>query len=93
MFTCQRLTAVRPRNGPRKLVYNRAGEYFYNAACSHHWAKSDDDTYSAVANDLVIGVNDKSNTAAFGGRFTTHFLERNFPPDRFTLSALQRGSE
>jgi hypothetical protein len=74
-----------------KLVYSRAGEYFYNAACSHHWAKSADDTYSAVANDLVIGVNDKTNTAAFGGRMTTHFLERQFVPDRFTLPALLRG--
>jgi hypothetical protein len=74
-----------------KLVYNRAGEYFYNAACSHHWAKTADDTYSAVANDLVIGVNDKTNTAAFGGRFTTHFLERQFARDRFTIPALLRG--
>ena len=76
-----------------KLVYNRAGEYFYNAACSHHWAKSADDTYAAVANDLVIGVNDKTNTAAFGGRFTTHFLERRLPGDRFTLPALTRGAD
>ncbi len=74
-----------------KLVYNRAGEYFYNAACSHHWAKNADDTFSAVANDLVIGVNDKTNTAAFGGRVTTHFLERQFARDRFTLPALLRG--
>jgi hypothetical protein len=76
-----------------KLVYNRAGEYFYNAACSHHWAKTADETYSAVANDLVIGVNDKANTATFGGRFTTHFLERQFPRERFTIPALTRGAD
>ncbi len=74
-----------------KLVYNRSGEYFYNAACSHHWVKNGDETYSAVANDLVIGVNDKTNSAAFGGRFTSHFLERQFPRERFSLPALLRG--
>jgi hypothetical protein len=66
-------------------------EYFYNAACSHHWVKNADDTYSAVANDLVIGVNDKTNSAAFDGRFTSHFLERQFPRERFSLPALLHG--
>lgn len=76
-----------------KLVYNRAGEYFYNAACAHHWAKNDDDTYSAVANDIVIGVNDKTNSAAFGGRYSEHFLERAFEEDRFTLTTLMRAGD
>ncbi len=71
-----------------KLVYNRSGEYFYNAACGHHWAKSADGTFSAVANDIVIGVNDKADRAAFGGRYTSHFIERSFPANRFTLRAL-----
>ena len=61
-----------------KLVFNRAGEYFYNAACGHHFAKNEDDTYSAAANNVVVGVNDKTNRAAFGGRYTSQFLERAF---------------
>lgn len=71
-----------------KLVYNRAGEYFYNAACGHHFAKNADDTYSAAANNIVIGVNDKTNRAAFGGRYTSQFLERAFQAGRFTLQTL-----
>lgn len=71
-----------------KLVFNKAGEYFYNAACGHHFAKSADDTYSAVANNVVIGVNDKANRAAFGGRYTSQFLERSFPKGRFSLQTL-----
>jgi len=76
-----------------KLVFNRAGEYFYNAACGHHWAKNADDTYSATANNVVVGVNDKTNRAAFGGRYTSQFLERAFPKGRFTLQALTSSSD
>jgi hypothetical protein len=71
-----------------KLVYNRAGEYFYNAACGHHWIKSADGSFSAVANNVVIGVNDKANRAAFGGRYTSSFVERKFDERRFTLRTL-----
>jgi hypothetical protein len=71
-----------------KLVYNRAGEYFYNAACGHHWAKNADDTYSAAVNNVVVGVNDKTNRAAFGGRYTSQFLERAFPAGHFSLQRL-----
>jgi len=74
-----------------KLVYNRAGEYFYNAACGHHWAKNAEDTYSAAVNNVVVGVNDKTNRAAFGGRYTSQFFERSFPSDRFSLHTLSRG--
>lgn len=76
-----------------KMVYNRAGEYFYNAACGHHWAKSADGSYSAVANNVVIGVNDKTNRAAFGGRYTTQFLERQFAAGRFTLHNLTQQAD
>jgi hypothetical protein len=76
-----------------KMVYNRAGEYFYNAACGHHWAKSADDTFSAVANNLVIGVNDKTNRAAFGGRYTSQFIERAFRAGRFSLHTLTSQSD
>ncbi|GIW40871.1 MAG: hypothetical protein KatS3mg076_1448 [Candidatus Binatia bacterium] len=73
-----------------KLVYNRAGEYFYNAACGHHFARKDDGTFTAVANDIVIGVNDKTDRAAFGGRYTSHFIERRFPENHFTLQTLRQ---
>ena len=76
-----------------KLVFNRAGEYFYNAACGHHWAKNADDTYSASANTVVVGVNDKANRAAFGGRYKSQFLERAFAPTRFTLQTLSNAGK
>lgn len=76
-----------------KLVYSRAGEYFYNAACGHHFAKRDDDRFSAVANDIVIGVNDKANRAAHGGRYTSHFVERHFDDDHFSIVTLQHASD
>jgi Protein of unknown function (DUF1329) len=76
-----------------KLVFNKAGEYFYNAACVHHFAKNADDTFSAVANSLVVGVNDKTNRAAFGGRYSSQFLERAFDADHFSLVTLQHAGD
>lgn len=76
-----------------KLVYNRAGEYFYNAACGHHWAKSADDTYSASANNVVMGVNDKTNRAALAGRYSSQFLERHFAGNWFTLHTLRNSAD
>ena len=49
-------------------MHNRAGEYFYTAACGYHFVKTDE-TFSAVFPNLVIGVNDKTNRAALGGRY------------------------
>jgi hypothetical protein len=76
-----------------KLVFNRAGEYFYNAACGHHFIKNAEDTYSAAANNVVIGVNDKTNRAAFGGRYTSSFVERSFPANHFSLRTLTNSAD
>jgi hypothetical protein len=70
-----------------KLVHNRAGEYFYTATCGYHFVKNDE-TFSAVFPDLVIGVNDKINRAALGGRFQKSFLENHWDPSYFSLRTL-----
>jgi hypothetical protein len=70
-----------------KLVHNRAGEYFYTAACGYHFIKNDE-TYSAVFPNLVIGVNDKTNRAALGGRFQSSFLEQKWDDNYFSLRTL-----
>jgi hypothetical protein len=72
-----------------KLVHNRAGEYFYTAACGYHFVKNDE-TWSSVYPNLVIGVNDKTNRAALGGRYQTSFVERNWDPSYFSLRTLTR---
>ena len=61
--------------------------------CSYHFSKSDDGTYSAVTPNMVMGVNDKTDRAALGGRYATQFLERNFDPGYFSLRALSRLSD
>ena len=76
-----------------KLVHNRAGEYFYNAMCAYHWAKTADGSFSAVAPNLVVGVNDKTNRAALGGRYSSQFIETKYADDYFTLSHLSRMSD
>jgi len=70
-----------------KLVHNRAGEYFYSATCAYHFVKNDE-TFSAVAQDLVIGVNDKTNRAALGGRYQSQFLEQQWDPSYFSLRTI-----
>jgi uncharacterized protein DUF1329 len=70
-----------------KLVHNRAGEYFYTAMCGYHFVKNDD-TFSAVFPNLVVGVNDKTNRAALGGRYQSSFLEQNWDPSYFSLRTL-----
>jgi len=72
-----------------KMVHNRAGEYFYTAACGYHFVKNDEQ-YSAVYPNLVIGVNDKTNRAALGGRYQMSFVERNWDPNYFSLRTLTR---
>jgi hypothetical protein len=73
-----------------KLVHNRAGEYFYNAMCAYHWSRSQDGAFSAVTQNMVVGVNDKTNRAALGGRYSSQFIERNFPRDYFSLRTLTK---
>jgi hypothetical protein len=76
-----------------KLVHNKAGEYFYNAMCAYHWSRSPDGSFSAVTPNMVIGVNDKTNRAAIGGRYTSQFIELNYPENYFTLGRLSRVSD
>jgi hypothetical protein len=72
-----------------KLVHNRAGEYFYTAACGYHFVQDGTD-YSSVYPNFVIGVNDKTNRAALGGRYQSSFIERNWDPNYFSLRTLTR---
>ena len=72
-----------------KLVHNRAGEYFYTAACGYHFVKNDE-TYSAVFPNLVIGVNDKTNRAALGGRYQASFVEKDWDPKYFSIRTITR---
>ncbi len=76
-----------------KLVHNRAGEYFYNAQCSYHFSHSPDRSFSAVTQNGVIGVNDKTNRAALGGRYDSQFVEHAFEEGYFQLLTLTRMSD
>jgi hypothetical protein len=71
-----------------KLVHNRSGEYFYNAACAYHWSRKDDGTFATVTPNMVIGVNDKTNRACLAGRYSSQFIERKYADDYFTLRHL-----
>jgi hypothetical protein len=76
-----------------KLVHNRAGEYFYNAMCAYHWSTNSDGTFSTVTPNMVVGVNDKTNRACLAGRYSSQFIEEQYPEDYFTLSHLSRMSD
>ena len=76
-----------------KLVHNRAGEYFYNAMCAYHWSTNDDHSFMTVTPNMVVGVNDKTNRACLAGRYSSQFIERNFPDDYFTLHHLVHMSD
>lgn len=76
-----------------KNVHNRAGEYFYTAMCSYHWSKNEDGSFGAATPNMVMGVNDKTDRAALGGRYQGQFIERNFDPGHFSLRALSRLSD
>ncbi len=73
-----------------KLVHNRAGEYFYNAACAYHFSTNDDGTFTAVTPNMVIAVNDKANRATLAGRYKSQFIERKYPDSYFSLQHLVR---
>jgi uncharacterized protein DUF1329 len=73
-----------------KLVNNRAGEYFYNAMCGYTFGQTADRSFSAVLPSVVVGVNDKTNRAAIGGRPQDQFIELRFDPEEFTLRAITR---
>jgi hypothetical protein len=76
-----------------KLVHNRAGEYFYNAMCAYHFSRNDDGTFTAVTPNMVVGVNDKTNRACLGGRYSSQFIERHFDDTYFTLHHLTHMSD
>jgi hypothetical protein len=76
-----------------KNVHNRAGEYFYTAMCSYHWSKSDDGEFGTTTPNMVMGVNDKTDRAALGGRYKSQFIDRNLDPSNFSLRALSRLSD
>lgn len=76
-----------------KNVHNRAGEYFYTAMCSYHWSKSDDGKFGTTTPNMVMGVNDKTDRAALGGRYASQFIDRNMDPSQFSLRALSRLSD
>jgi len=76
-----------------KLVHNRAGEYFYNAMCAYHFSRSDDGSFSTVTPNMVVGVNDKTNRAALGGRYSSQFIEMKYDDDYFTLHHLTHMSD
>lgn len=73
-----------------KNVHNRAGEYFYTAMCGYHWSKSEDGAFGSTAPSLVLGVNDKADRAALGGRYEKQFIEREFDASHFSIRALSR---
>jgi hypothetical protein len=73
-----------------KVVNNRAGEYFYNAMCGYTFGQTEDRSVSSVLPSLVVGVNDKTNRAAIGGRPRDQFIEEAFDPAEFTLKAITR---
>ncbi len=76
-----------------KLVHNRAGEYFYNAMCAYQFEETADKKFKAVSPNMVIGVNDKTSRACLAGRYSSLFVEHNFPSDYFTLRTLTRLSD
>ena len=43
---------------------------------------------AAVAQNLVVGVNDKTNRAALGGRYDSQFLEQKWDPSYFSLRTI-----
>jgi hypothetical protein len=76
-----------------KLVHNRAGEYFYNAMCAYQFSQSDDTSFKTVSPNMVVGVNDKTNRACLAGRYSSLFIEQDYPHDYFTLRTLTRLSD
>ena len=72
-----------------KLVHNRAGEYFYTAMCAYHYVKNDETFHSSFPS-MVLGVNDKTNRSALGGRYQESFVERKWDPGYFSLRTLTR---
>jgi hypothetical protein len=61
--------------------------------CGYTFSTSKDRAFSVVAPAVVVGVNDKANRAAIGGRAQDQFIEQAFDPSVFSLRALRRRAE
>ena len=61
--------------------------------CGYTFAATADRSFSGVLPSLVVGVNDKTNRAAIGGRPQDQFIEQRFNPDDFTLKAISHTSD
>jgi hypothetical protein len=58
--------------------------------CGYTFGQTEDRSVSSVLPSLVVGVNDKTNRAAIGGRPRDQFIEEAFDPAEFTLKAITR---
>jgi hypothetical protein len=76
-----------------KLVYNRRGEYFYNAMCAYQWSAAPDGAFAAVTPALFIGVGDSEDEAVMARLRKQSFVDRGPPGDRFTLHFLVSRSD
>ncbi len=47
--------------------------------------KKNEDGTTAVTPNLVVGVNDQTNRAALGGRYSSQFIERRYAKYYFQL--------
>jgi len=60
---------------------------------SGRWLSASPGAVRSVYPNLVIGVNDKINRAALGGRYQSSFVERNWDPGYFSLRTLTHMSD
>jgi hypothetical protein len=58
--------------------------------CGYTFGQTADRDFSAVLPSVVVGVNDRTNRAAIGGRPQDQFVEQAFDPADFTLKAITR---
>jgi hypothetical protein len=49
--------------------------------------------FTVVTPNMVVGVNDKTNRACLAGRYSSQFVELDYPEDYFTLSHLTKMSD
>jgi hypothetical protein len=68
--------------------FKKDGGYLYNAMCPYHWSKSATGEFSAVTPSFVVGVNEEGDRATVAGRYSTHFIERDFAEDYFTVNTM-----
>ena len=76
-----------------KVVFSRAGEYFYNAMFNYYWARDEEGDAAAVIPSFVLGVDDARERAAIAGRAQTDFVDVPQRPDIFTMRALTAMSD